>query len=80
MWQEHLVSLSDHKDPHFSAVTASLAKYSQYLFNLQQNTARFGMQQRMLLTAYVECTTATLNELERLRHENAVLHSSALLL
>jgi hypothetical protein len=32
----------------------------------------------MLLTAYEECVTTTLSELERLRHENAVLHSSAL--
>jgi hypothetical protein len=32
----------------------------------------------MLLTAYEERVTATLSELERLRHENAILHSSAL--
>jgi hypothetical protein len=28
MWQQHLEAMSDHKDPHFSAATASLAKYS----------------------------------------------------
>jgi hypothetical protein len=32
----------------------------------------------VLLTAYEECATISLCELERLRHENAVLHSSAL--
>jgi hypothetical protein len=48
------------------------------LFNLQHNTAKPGMQQRMHLTAYEEHATATSCELERLRHENAVLRSSAL--
>jgi hypothetical protein len=36
------------------------------------------MQQRMRLIAYKEHTTAASRELERLRHENAILHSSAL--
>ncbi len=35
------------------------------------------MQQRMRLTAYEEHTTATSRELERLRHENAILRSGA---
>jgi hypothetical protein len=35
------------------------------------------MQQRMRLTTYEEHTTATSRELERLRHENAVLHNGA---
>jgi hypothetical protein len=35
------------------------------------------MQQRMCLTAYEEHTTATSRELERLRHENAVLRNGA---
>jgi hypothetical protein len=50
----------------------------QYLFNLQHHTAKAGMQQRMHLTAYEDHATATSRELERLRHENAVLCSSAL--
>jgi hypothetical protein len=33
------------------------------------------MQQRMCLTAYEEHTAATSRELERLRHENAILRS-----
>jgi hypothetical protein len=54
----------------------SLARYVQYLFNLQHNTTRTVMQQRMHLRAYEEHTAAPLRELERLRHENAVLCSS----
>jgi hypothetical protein len=49
----------------------------QYLFNLQHNTANTSMQQRMRLTAYKENTTTTSRELERPRHENAILHSGA---
>jgi predicted RNase H-like nuclease (RuvC/YqgF family) len=35
------------------------------------------MQQHMRLTAYKESATATTCEIERLRHENAILHSGA---
>jgi hypothetical protein len=35
------------------------------------------MQQHMRPTAYEEHTTATSCELERLRHENAILYSGA---
>jgi predicted RNase H-like nuclease (RuvC/YqgF family) len=55
----------------------SLVRYAQYLFNLQHNTAKTGMQQRMRLTAYKESATAATREIERLRHENAILHSGA---
>jgi predicted RNase H-like nuclease (RuvC/YqgF family) len=54
-----------------------LARYAQYLFNLQHNTARTGMQQCMCLTAYKESATAATRVIERLRHENAILHSGA---
>jgi hypothetical protein len=54
-----------------------LARYAQYLFNLQHNTARIGMQQRTHLTAYKESATAATRETERLRHENAILRSGA---
>jgi hypothetical protein len=37
------------------------------------------MQQCMCLTAYEEQTTATSRELERLRNENAIVHSGTLL-
>jgi predicted RNase H-like nuclease (RuvC/YqgF family) len=55
----------------------SLARYAQYLFNLQHNTTRTGMQQRMRLTAYKESATTVTREIERLRHENAILRSDA---
>jgi hypothetical protein len=35
------------------------------------------MQQRTCLTAYKESATATTHEIERLRHENAILRSGA---
>jgi hypothetical protein len=68
VWQQCLEAVSVHEDLEFSAKITSLAKYSQYLFNLQQNTTRISVQQRMLLTAYEESATAILSELERLRH------------
>jgi hypothetical protein len=49
----------------------------QYLFNLQHNTARIGMQQRTRLTVYKESATAATREIERVRHENVILRSSA---
>jgi hypothetical protein len=55
----------------------SLAKYAQYLFNLQHNIARTGMQQRTCLIAYKESATAATHEIERLRYENDIHHSSA---
>jgi hypothetical protein len=79
VWQQRLEAMSDLEGPHFSAGMAALAKYVQYLFNLQHNTARTGMQQCMRLTAYEEQATTTSHKLERLRHENAVLHSITLL-
>jgi hypothetical protein len=72
-----LEAVSDLEGPHFHARMTLLARYAQYLFNLQYNTARTVMQQRMCLTAYEEHTVATSHELERLRHENAVLRSGA---
>jgi hypothetical protein len=55
----------------------SLARYTQYLFNLQHNTIRTGMQQCTCLTVYEESVVATAWELEWLRHDNAILCSSA---
>jgi hypothetical protein len=55
----------------------SLARYVQYLFNLQHNTARISMQQRTHLTGYKESATAATHEIERLRHENDILCSGA---
>jgi hypothetical protein len=69
--------VSNLKGHHFYVGMTSLARYAQYLFNLQHNTARTSMQQRMRLMAYKESATAATRETERLRHENAILRSSA---
>jgi hypothetical protein len=57
VWQQHLEAVSDLKGPHFHAGMTLLAKYAQYLFNLQHNTARRARQQRTRLTAYEESAT-----------------------
>jgi cell division protein FtsB len=77
VWQQRLEVVSNLKGPHFHAGMTSLARYAQYLFNLQHNTARTGMQQHTRLTAYKESATAATHEIERLRHENAIIHSGA---
>jgi hypothetical protein len=75
--QQRLEAMSNLKGPHFHAGMTSLARYAQYLFNLQHNTARTGMQQRTRLMAYKGSATAATREIERLRHENAILRSGA---
>jgi hypothetical protein len=75
VWQQRLAAVSDLKGPHFLAAMTSLARYAQYLFNLQHNTAKIGMQQRTRLLAYEESATAATGEIGRLRHENAILRS-----
>jgi hypothetical protein len=78
IWQQRLEAVSDLEGPHFHAGMTLFARYVQYLFNLQHNTAKIGMQQCMRLTAYEESATATTYEIERLRHENAILCNGAL--
>jgi hypothetical protein len=75
--QQHLEAVSDLEGPHFHTGMTSLARYAQYLFNLQHNTAKTGMQQRTRLMAYKESATAATCEIERLRQENAILRSGA---
>jgi hypothetical protein len=75
VWQQRLAAVSNLKGADFHAGMTSLARYAQYLFNLQHNTVRTGMQQRTRLTAYKESAIAANHEIERLRHENAILHS-----
>jgi hypothetical protein len=77
VWQQCLEAVSDLKGPHFHAGMTSLARYTQYLFNLQHNTTRIGMQQRTCLTAYKESAIAATREIERLRRENAILRNGA---
>jgi hypothetical protein len=69
--------VSDLEDPHFHIRMTSMARYAQYLFNLQHNTARTGMQQRTHLTAYKKSVTAATRDIERLRHESDILCSGA---
>jgi hypothetical protein len=75
VWQQCLAAVSDLKGPHFHAGMTSLARYAQYLFNLQHNTVRTDMQQRMRLLAYDESATAATGEIVRLGHENAILRN-----
>jgi hypothetical protein len=44
MWQQRLEAMSDLKVPHFHGGMTLLARYAQYLFNLQHNTARTARQ------------------------------------
>jgi hypothetical protein len=76
IWQQRLAAVSDLKGPHFHAGMTLLARYTQYLANLQHNIARTGMQQRARLLAYEDSATAATGEIERLRHENAILRNS----
>jgi hypothetical protein len=43
LWQQRLEAMSDLEGPHFYAELTSLARYAQYLFNLQHNTSRPGI-------------------------------------
>jgi hypothetical protein len=69
--QQRLVDMSDTEGPHFHTGVAEMAKYAQYLFNLQHNTIRTIIQQRLLLIAYEQ-------HAEGLRHKIAILHSGTL--
>jgi hypothetical protein len=51
--------VSNLKGPHFYAEMTAMAKYVQYLFNLQHNTTRTARQQRTRLMAYEESATTT---------------------
>jgi hypothetical protein len=77
IWQQCLEAVSDLEFPHIHAGVTSLARYAQCLFNLQHNTARIGIKQCTRLTAYEESATTSACEIERLRHQNAILCSSA---
>jgi hypothetical protein len=78
LWKQRLEVVSDLKGHHVNAGMDAMAKYSQYLFNLQDNTARTIMQQHMRLTAYDEHNTAISHELKQLKCENALLCSVTL--
>jgi hypothetical protein len=77
VWQQRLKAMSNLKGPHFHVGMTLLVKYTQYLFNLQHNTARTAMQQRTRLTVYKESATVVTREMERLSYENAILRNGA---
>jgi hypothetical protein len=77
IWQQCLEAMSTLEGPHFHTGMISLARYAQYLFNLQHNTTRIAMQHCTRLIAYEESATTTTHEIERLRNENAILRSGA---
>jgi hypothetical protein len=64
VWKQRLEAVSDIKGLHFNVDMAAMAKYVQYLFNLQHKTTRTIMQQSMRLTTYDEHNTAISRELE----------------
>jgi hypothetical protein len=51
-----------------------MAKYMQYLFNLQHNNGRLIIEQRACLNVYEEQATHMSQELEMIGHENHILH------
>jgi hypothetical protein len=63
--------VTDPKGPHFHAGMVVMTKYVQYMFNLQRNTAKTIVQQRLWMT-FLE------QHVEGLRHENVTLHSGTL--
>jgi hypothetical protein len=71
MWRQCLQDVSDPEDPHFHASMATMTKYAQYMFNLQRNTVKTIVQQRLRMT-FLE------QHVEGLRHKNATLHSGTL--
>jgi hypothetical protein len=71
MWQQHHEAVPDLECPHFSTGMDEMARYMQYLFNMQHNTASTVIQQRLRLTTYGE-------HIKGLRHENAILCSGTL--
>jgi hypothetical protein len=64
VWQQCLAAMSDLKGPYFHAGMTLLAIYAQYMFNLQHNNARTGIQQHTRLMAYKESVTAATGEIK----------------
>jgi hypothetical protein len=50
VWMQRLQAMTDLEGPHFHADLAAMIEYAQYMFNLQQNTIKTVVQQRLLLT------------------------------
>jgi hypothetical protein len=66
MWRQHLQDVTNSEGPHFHGGMAAMTKYVQYMFNLQGNTAKTIVQQRLRMT-FLE------QHVEGLKNENAIL-------
>jgi hypothetical protein len=71
MWKQRLQAVTDPDGHHFHADMAAMTEYAQYMFNLQQNTVKTVVQQRLRLTLLEQ-------HIDGLRHENAILRSGTL--
>jgi hypothetical protein len=71
LWKQRLQVMTDPEGLHFHAGMVVMTEYVQYMFNLQQNTVKTVVQQRLRLTLLEQ-------HAKGLRHENAILHSGTL--
>jgi hypothetical protein len=71
MWRQCLQDVTDPEGPHLHSGMAAMTKYTQYMFNLQQNTVKTVVQQRLRMTFLKQ-------HVEGLSHENATLRSGTL--
>jgi hypothetical protein len=78
VWQQHFVAVSDPEGPHYHASMATMAKFTQGLFNLQHSTDMRVVQQRPCMAACEERYTATSRELAQLKCENDLLHGGTI--
>jgi hypothetical protein len=74
---QHLEATCDLTRLQFSARWAHMAKYIQYLFNLQHNTDCIIIEQCAHLNAYEEQATHTSREAERMGRKNHILRQGA---
>jgi hypothetical protein len=63
VWQQHLEAISDPEGPHLHAGMTVMAKYAQYLFDLQHTTPRTVIQQHLCMATYDERHITTSREL-----------------
>jgi hypothetical protein len=68
VWKQCIEVVSNPEGPHFHVGMAALAGYVQHMFNLQANTARTVIQQRLHMGSLEQ-------HVEELRHENTILRS-----
>jgi hypothetical protein len=71
MWKQRLQAVTDPEGHHFHTDMVAMTVYTQYMFNLLQNTIKTVVHQHLWLTLLEQ-------HVEGLRHENAILHSGML--